>query len=67
MSILFESKTVTKSSLEKIIFGKGIKKLINFIKCKNFNIFKKFEDFFVTDILANSNIIRFHDQLLDKG
>ena len=43
-----------------------IKKLINFIKSKNFNIFKKFEDFFVTDILANSNIIRFHDQLLDK-
>ena len=43
-----------------------IKKLFNFVKSKNFNDFKYFEDFFKKDILSNSRLLRFHDQLLDK-
>ena len=43
-----------------------IKKLYNFVKSKNFNIFKNFEEFFTKDILSNAKLLRFHDQLLDK-
>ncbi len=43
-----------------------IKKLLNFVKSKNFTIYKNFEDFFTKDILSNAKLLRFHDQLLDK-
>ena len=41
-----------------------LRKMLNFVKSKNFTIYKNFEDFFVKDILNNSKIIRFHEQLL---
>ena len=40
--------------------------MLNLVKSKNFTIYKNFEDFFVKDILNNSKIIRFQDQLLDR-
>lgn len=61
-----ETFKIQRERENTVIETSRIKKLFSFVKSKNFNIFKKFEEFFVKDILANSNIIRFHDQLLDR-
>ena len=61
-----ETFSIQREKENNVIELSRIKKMFNFVKSKNLAIYKNFEDFFVKDILNNSKIIRFHDQLLDK-
>ena len=61
-----ETFSIQREKENNVIELSRIKKMLNFVKSKNFTIYKNFEDFFVKDILNNSKIIRFQDQLLDR-
>ncbi len=61
-----ETYYIERERENNVIEISRIQKLLNFVKSKNFTIYKNFEDFFTNDILSNAKLLRFHDQLLDR-
>lgn len=51
---------------KNLIDKNRIKKLLKFLKSKEFGIKEKFQNFFLEDIKKNSHLVRFKDQIFDN-